>query len=68
MKKYSDLSDTEKKQLIQKLYAEQKISFADIAKQQGTYSNKVLRDAKKLGIPIRDKASAQRNALKTGKH
>ena len=68
MKKYSDLSDTEIKQLIQHLYAEQKISFADIAKQQGTYSNKVLRDAKKLGIPIRDKAAAQKNALKTGKH
>lgn len=68
MKKYNELSDSEKKTLLKKLYIDQKLSFADIAKQQGTYANKVLRDAKKLELPIRDKSSAQKNALKTGKH
>lgn len=68
MKQYNSLSDSEKKALLNNLYVKQNMSFADIATQQGTYSNKVLRDAKKLGITIRDKSAAQKNALKTGKH
>lgn len=65
--KYSFLSDNEKKQLLQALYVEKMKSFADIADEYGTYSNKVLRDAKKFGIPIRNKSEAQQNALQTGK-
>jgi hypothetical protein len=68
MKQYNLLSDSEKKNLLNDLYVKKNMSFADIASQQGTYANKVLRDAKKLGITIRDKSAAQKNALKTGKH
>lgn len=68
MKTYSQLSDSEKKRIITQLYIEQNKSFADIASEYNTYANKILRDAKKWGIKIRDKSSAQKNALKTGKH
>lgn len=65
---YDNLCDAEKLEVLNKLYVEDKQSFADIAEKYGTYSNKIRRDAKKLNIPIRDKSSAQKNALTTGKH
>jgi very-short-patch-repair endonuclease len=67
-KSYSSLSDSDKKKLITDLYIKKQKSFADVAEQLGTYANKVRRDAKKLGIKIRDKSAAQQNALQTGKH
>lgn len=67
-KKYENLTDSEKKNLIIKYYVEQKLSFADIATQLNTYPNKVRRDAKKLNIDIRSKSDAQKNALTSGKH
>jgi very-short-patch-repair endonuclease len=66
--KYNKLSDQQKIALINEQYLVQKKSFADIASECGTYANKIRRDAKKLGIPIRDKSAAQINALQTGKH
>ena len=72
MKKYNTLYDTlcdqEKMDLLTRLYINEKQSFADIADSYNTYANKIRRDAKKLNIPIRDKSSAQKNALNTGKH
>jgi very-short-patch-repair endonuclease len=65
---YDSLSDKEKNNLLNKLYVQDKISFADIASAYGTYANKIRRDAKKFNISIRDKSEAQKNALKTGKH
>lgn len=65
---YNKLSDTQKLKIIHKEYIEQKKSFADIAGNYNTYANKIRRDAKKLGIQIRDKSEAQINALSTGKH
>lgn len=67
-KKYSELSEKEKTKLITDYYVDQKLSFADIAKKLDTYPNKIRRDAKKLKIDIRDKSSAQKNALESGKH
>ena len=64
--KYDQLSDTEKCNIIKKLYTKEKLSFAGIAKQLGTYSNKVRRDANKFNIKIRDRSQAQKNALQTG--
>ena len=64
---YNKLSDADKLTLINKLYIENKNSFADIAIMYGTYANKIRRDAKKFNIEIRDKSEAQKNALKTGK-
>ncbi len=65
---YKSMSDNQKKDLIQNLYEIEKKSFQDIAALYGTYPNKVRRDAIKFKIQIRDKSSAQKNALTTGKH
>lgn len=65
--KYSSLSDTEKKKEISRLYNKEKKSLADTAKALGTYPNKIRRDAIKFDIKLRDKSTAQSNALKTGK-
>jgi very-short-patch-repair endonuclease len=65
---YNSLSAKDKEKLIKRLYVEEKKSFADIAGIYSTYANKIRRDAVTFKIPIRDKASAQKNALETGKH
>lgn len=65
---YSSMSEDTKKDIINKLYCQKKLSFADIAKKYDTYANRILRDAKKFQIPIRNKQEAQSNALQTGKH
>lgn len=65
---YSQLSKSEKEKIIRSMYLDDKKSFADIAKEYDTYSNKIRRDAVGFQIPIRDKSDAQKNALKSGKH
>lgn len=65
---YDSLSDSQKKRILTDLYIDQKKSFADIAAVYDTYPNKIRRDAVAFQIPIRNKSSAQKNALKTGKH
>ncbi len=56
------------KEFLIKEYLENKRSFSSIAKQLGTYPNKIRRAAISMGIQPRDKASAQKNALKSGRH
>ena len=56
------------KEFLIKEYLENKRSFSSIAKQLGTYPNKIRRPAISMGIQPRDKASAQKNALKSGRH
>jgi very-short-patch-repair endonuclease len=68
MKNYEDMTDGEKKNIINKYYHEQKQSFQQIASDLKTYANKIRRDAIKFKIPIRDKSQAQKNALVTGSH
>ena len=65
--KYDGLQDYAKKQLIIEQYEKNNKSFRDIAKECGTYANKIRRDALKFKIKIRDKSEAQKNALATGK-
>jgi very-short-patch-repair endonuclease len=65
---YNNLSDIDKKKLLEKLYIINKLSFASIAEKYNTYSNKLRRDATKFGIKIRDKSEAQKNAIQTGSH
>lgn len=65
---YNNLSDIDKKALIEKLYLHENKSLQDIAKQYNTYANKIRRDAKSFGIKMRNKSEAQKNALKTGNH
>ena len=65
---YDNYNDNKKKEIIEQLYVNKKMSFIDIAKKYDTYPNKIRRDAKKFHIDIRNKSDAQKNALNTGKH
>ena len=56
------------KEFLVKEYLVNKRSFADIAKQLGTYPNKIRRQAILMGIEPRDKKKAQTEALKSGRH
>lgn len=64
---YTKLSDHQKKDYLIREYEQNGKSFSDIAKDSGTYANKVRRDAIKFQIKIRDKSEAQKNALSSGK-
>ena len=64
---YNDLTDDQKKDFLKQKYEVEQKSFGDIAKDVGTYSNRIRRDAIKLNINIRDKSEAQKNALSSGK-
>jgi very-short-patch-repair endonuclease len=65
---YKSLNDSQKLDILKKLYVQEKLSFQDIASKFDTYANQIRRDAKRLNIKIRNKSDAQKNALKTGKH
>jgi len=67
-KNYDQYSDYDKKNIIEKLYTQEGLSFGNIAEQLGTYSNRIRRDAIKYQINIRNKSQAQSNAIKTGAH
>lgn len=56
------------KEFIVEEYVKNKRSFSSIAKQLGTYPNKIRRAAIAMGIQPRDKAKAQKNALASGRH
>ena len=56
------------KEFLVREYLKNKRSFADIAKQLGTYPNKIRRAAVSMGISPRDKSVAQKQALKSGRH
>jgi len=64
--KYDNLNDQEKTQLLKNEYEVSNHSFSVIAKKYSTYANKIRRDAIKLGIKIKDKSEAQKNALSKG--
>lgn len=64
--KYDTLSDQEKTKILKQEYEISNNSFSEIAKKYSTYANKIRRDAIKLGIKIKDKSEAQRNALSKG--
>lgn len=65
---YSDYDDTHKANIIRKMYIDENLSFQDIAKKLGTYTNRIRRDAIKFKIKPRNKSEAQKNAIKTGSH
>jgi hypothetical protein len=66
--KYSDLTDQEKKNIIEKYYIKDKKSLSDIAHMYQTYANKIRRDAIRFNLKLRDKSEAQKNALRSGAH
>lgn len=61
------MNDFEKQKVIQEMYVDKKMSFADIAEKHGTYANKIRRDAIRFKFPVRNKSEAQKNALEMGK-
>jgi len=65
---YSELTDEQKKQIIETHYVENKKSLADIANMCSTYANKIRRDAIRFNVKLRDKSEAQKNALESGVH
>jgi very-short-patch-repair endonuclease len=65
---YDNLKDLDKKNILESLYLDKKLSFANIAKEYNTYANKLRRDAIRFNIKIRDKSEAQKNAIQTGSH
>lgn len=66
-KSYKDLSENNRKEILQKYYIEQQKSFDEISEMYGTYPNKLRRDAKKFNIPTRNRSQAQKNAIKSGR-
>lgn len=64
---YITMSDDDKVDFINDAYTQNLCSFPEIAAAAGTYSNKLRRDAKRLGIQIRSQSDAQSLALKQGK-
>lgn len=65
---YNELNEQQKRDIILQNYVKDQKSFGTIAKQYGTYPNRIVRDAKKFNIPVRNKSQAQKNALSNGKH
>ena len=56
------------KEFLMKEYVDNERSTYDLAKELGTYPNKISRALKALGVPMRDKSSAQSAALSSGRH
>lgn len=67
-KQYEQMTDQEKQKIIQDMYVNKQQSLAVIATTLSTYPNKIRRDAKKYGIDLRNKSSAQKLALNSGRH
>lgn len=68
MKQYNNMSDAEKRNILEKEYTKNLSSFAEISQLYDTYANKLRRDAIKFNIPIRNKSEAQKIALQEGRH
>lgn len=62
---YFELTDLDKKTFIQSAY--QDYSFDVIAQACNTYKNRIVRDAKKLGIDIKSRSQAQKQAIQSGR-
>ena len=62
---YINYSDDKKKKFLMREYIVSQKSFSEIAKQVGTYANKIRRDAKRLGVVSRDRSQAAKIALES---
>jgi hypothetical protein len=56
------------KTYYKKEYVDKERSFHDLAREHGTYPNKIRREVLGFGYAPRDKSAAQRAALKSGRH
>lgn len=64
---YLAMSDDDKLSFLTATYSVAECSFPEIAQACGTYSNRLRRDAKRLGLEVRKQSEAQSLALKQGK-
>ena len=64
---YEKYNDAKKKKFLMREYVDNQKSFSAIAKQVGTYANKIRRDAKRLGVVSRDRSQAAKIALEFGR-
>jgi very-short-patch-repair endonuclease len=65
--KYKNLSESKRKKILQQKYTQERKSFAAIAKELGTYANKIRRDAASFGIDIRTRSDAAKTAIEAGR-
>ena len=56
------------KDTILRLYNKENKSTYEIAQELNTYPNRIRRSLIELGVTLRDKSKAQKNALKSGRH
>lgn len=68
MSEFFTLNKNDRLKKYQEYYYDQKLSWSKIAEMCGTNSNRVRRDATKLGIVSRDKSEAQKIAIEEGRH
>ena len=61
------MQDDVLKTTLERLHLTENKSWQEIATELGTYPNKLIRAARRLGVTIRTKAEAQKMALKNGK-
>lgn len=67
-KRYNTLNDPDRFFFIDTLYNQEHQSYTEIAEKVGTYPNKIIRDAKRLGVQSKTKSESQSQALKSGRH
>jgi very-short-patch-repair endonuclease len=67
IQKYTTLSDEDKLRVLKYYYTELRLSWREIAKLSDTYTQKLVRDATRLGIPSRTKSEAQSVAIDVGR-
>jgi very-short-patch-repair endonuclease len=65
---FFNLPDEDRKSFYQKEYHQLNKSWKEIADSLKTYTNKVRRDARRLGIESRDHSEAQKLAIQEGRH
>lgn len=67
MTHYDNLSKQDKLSILNSLYHDEQLSWAEVAKRLNITVDKARKQGKKLGIKSRDKSSAQKVALQTGR-
>ena len=64
---YWGVSDSRKTEILKEAYWKDGLSWIEISKKLNTYPNKVRREAKRLNVESRNKSSAQKAALESGR-
>ena len=68
LQEYEALEEKEQAEFLDHSYNKEGLTWAAIATKLGTYTNRILRDAKRLNVASRDRSKAQSLALASGRH